>query len=265
MKRTLLVSLMVFLFPVIVHAATESQNPPPQTHTYVDEPIVGWHWYNEPVPEEENEPEPPEQIPLASLSPTLQKKVMQKLTQEALDTAIMQPSPENAAKFMTLQRFWLTKAGQFERSTQKALLQTPSLDYNLEHSYYNSTVPSQLAELRTKEQKAIQELAAEYGLFFFYRGGEAIDNQLASIVSQFAEQYGVALIPISVDGTRSELLPNTRTDSGQIEKMQITHFPALFLVDPKSERYQPLAYGFMTQDALARRFLDIATDFKPNY
>ncbi|HHR6225417.1 TPA: conjugal transfer protein TraF, partial [Providencia alcalifaciens] len=76
------------------------------THTYVDEPIVGWHWYNEPQPEEDDEPVE-ETVPVASLSPSDQKKVMQSLTTEALDAAIMQPSPENAAKYMALQRFWL--------------------------------------------------------------------------------------------------------------------------------------------------------------
>jgi hypothetical protein len=47
--------------------------------------------------------------------------------------------------------------------------------------------------------------------------------------------------------------------------MGISHFPALFLVDPKDESYQPLAYGFITQDDLARQFLDVATGFKPNF
>ncbi|MHA0935484.1 type-F conjugative transfer system pilin assembly protein TraF, partial [Enterobacter hormaechei subsp. xiangfangensis] len=28
---------------------------------------------------------------------------------------------------------------------------------------------------------------------------------------------------------------------------------------------QPLVYGFMTQDDLARRFLDVATDFQAQY
>ena len=42
-------------------------------------------------------------------------------------------------------------------------------------------------------------------------------------------------------------------------------FPALMLVEPGSEQYQPLAWGFMTQDDLARRFLDVATDFKAQY
>ncbi|WNK60668.1 hypothetical protein RM151_22730 (plasmid) [Pantoea agglomerans] len=35
--------------------------------------------------------------------------------------------------------------------------------------------------------------------------------------------------------------------------------------DPKSKSFRPLAYGFMTQDDLAKRFLNVATGFKPNF
>nr|WP_282560762.1 type-F conjugative transfer system pilin assembly protein TraF [Providencia sp. R33] len=254
------------LIGLVISITAQADNPQQvETKTYVDEPIVGWHWYNEPQPEEDEEPPEPEQIPLSSLSPTLQKKVMQKLTEEALDTAIMQPSPQNALRYMAYQRFWLEQSGKFERSVKKGLLLDPALDYNLEHSHYNSTVPLQLSQLQNKEKAAIQSLSSEYGVFFFYRGQDPLDNQLATVVRDFAQSHNIALIPVSVDGVRSEALPDTRPDTGQVAKMGITHFPALFLVDPKSEHYQPLAYGFMTQDALARRFLDVATDFKPNY
>lgn len=262
MKRHLVWGLVGLVISITAQADNPQQV---ETKTYVDEPIVGWHWYNEPQPEEDEEPPEPEQIPLSSLSPTLQKKVMQTLTEEALDTAIMQPSPQNALRYMAYQRFWLEQSGKFERSVKKGLLLDPTLDYNLEHSHYNSTVPLQLSQLQNKEKAAIQSLSAEYGVFFFYRGQDPLDNQLATVVRDFAQSHNIALIPVSVDGVRSEALPDTRPDTGQVAKMGITHFPALFLVDPKSEHYQPLAYGFMTQDALARRFLDVATDFKPNY
>ncbi|WP_171840560.1 conjugal transfer protein TraF, partial [Escherichia coli] len=76
-------------------------------------------------------------------------------------------------------------------------------------------------------------------------------------------EYNVALIPVSMDGARSEALPQTRPDSGQAQRLGVTHLPALFLVEPGAERYQPLAYGFMTQDDLMKRFLSVATDFAP--
>ena len=256
-------ALMTLLCLCAAAAGAQPGTVQPQTHTYVDDPLTGWHWYNEPQPEEDDESEPPPQdtVPLSSLPAAVQKKVMQKMTQEALDTAIMVPSAENAARFLTLQRYWLTTSTEFERSARKALLYYPALDYNLEHSHYNSTVPLQLAATREKEEQAVRELSGRYGLFLFYRGREPVDNQMSTVVAQFAQDNGITLIPVSMDGARSDALPGTRTDSGQAAAMGVSHFPALYLVDPASEHYQPLAFGFMTQDALSRRFLEIATDF----
>jgi len=231
--------------------------------TYIDEPIVGWHWYNEPKSQDEPEPESPPMIPLTSLPPTLQMKVLQKLTEDRLNVTILNPNVENFAQFMQMQNFWTTQAGRFSQVAQKAMLAHPELDYNLQYSHYNSTVPLQQAADQNKQVAAIQQLSREYGLFFFYRGNDALDSQLASVVSQFSEQYGIALVPVSMDGARSPSLPNTRPDSGQAQAMNITTLPALYLVKPGAEHYQPLAYGFMTQDALAKRFLSVATDFAP--
>ncbi len=60
-------------------------------------------------------------------------------------------------------------------------------------------------------------------------------------------------------------IPETRQDTGQTKAMGVSAFPALFLVSPRSKDYRALAYGFMTQDDLAKRFLNVATGFKPNF
>ena len=88
MKRTL--SIAFLLLVTGAQAATVSTEPsqsafPPaafsSTGTYVDAPIVGWHWYNEPQPEEEDEPED-DTVPLSVLPPNLQMSLLQKLTKE---------------------------------------------------------------------------------------------------------------------------------------------------------------------------------------
>lgn len=223
----------------------------------------GWHWYNEAL-DDDIEPEAAKPI-TPSLSPTEQKKILQKETQAALDTAIMYPTPENFKHYMTLQNFWTSKAGEFSQMAKQAMLKYPELDYNLQYSHYNGTVKTQLAGDRSKEKDAIAALTSRYGVFFFYRGNEALDSQLALVIKNFTQEHHIALIPISVDGVLNTSFPNSRRDSGQSKKMGISHFPALFLVDPKDESYQPLAYGFITQDDLARQFLDVATGFKPNF
>lgn len=235
--------------------------------SFAEEPIYtdpqGWHWYNEAQDEDLDLEYIPQVIP--KLSPTEQKQRLQKETQAALDTAIMYPTPENFKRYMTLQNFWTSKAGEFSQMAKQAMLKYPELDYNLQYSHYNGTVKTQLAGDRSKEKDAIAALASRYGVFFFYRGKETLDSQLALVMKNFTQENRVALIPISVDGVLNPLFPNSRRDSGQSQKMGIKHFPASFLVDPKGESFQPLAYGFITQDDLARQFLDVATGFKPNF
>ncbi len=70
---------------------------------------------------------------------------------------------------------------------------------------------------------------------------------------------------VSVDGKISDQLPQSRPDSGQAEQMRVTHFPATFLVDPKTHQWQPLAWGFMSHDDLDHQMVSVLTHFAPSY
>jgi conjugal transfer pilus assembly protein TraF len=118
---------------------------------------------------------------------------------------------------------------------------------------------------QAKQKDAIADAAARYGMFFFYKGSDPIDVQMAGVVKDFSTAHHIALIPVSVDGQVAPTVPDSRPDNGQSQSMHINYFPALFLVEPASREYHPLAYGFMTQDDLAKRFLNISTGFKPNF
>lgn len=224
---------------------------------------LGWHWYNE--PEDEDIPEPAKAVVATPTSPSEQKAELQQATKEALDTAILYPTPQNFKRYMTLQNFWTGKAGEFSQSAKQAMLMYPELDYNLKFSHYNGTVPAQLQADQQKQKAAIAKLTADHGLFFFYRGKEPRDSLLASVVKSFCDEHGLSLIAVSVDGTLSPALPQSRRDTGQAKSMAIRYFPALFLVNPADESYQPVAYGFITPDDLSRQFLNVATGFKPNF
>lgn len=233
-------------------------------------PFTGWHWYNEPkkkpeTPAPKVKPPQPGVPDFSKLTPSEQADVLKGYTKEALNNAILHPSAENTATFLRWQKFWTDRASMFSQSFAVAQLDHPDLDYNLEHPHYNSTAPLQQARDQEEQNDAIKKLSGEYGLFYFYRGQDPIDAQMAGVVADFARLRHISLIPVSVDGTVSPQVPDSRTDAGQTARMGITHFPALFLVDPKSKKYRPLAYGFMTQDDLAKRFLNVATGFKPNF
>jgi len=232
-------------------------------------PFTGWHWYNEPVKQDEpkKKEKPKNEIPDISKMPIQEQvKVLQGYTKDALATAILYPHDIEAnAAFQRWQKFWTDHASYFSQAFSVAQLKYPDLDYNLEHSHYNSIASIESAKQMTNEDKAIKKIAETYGLFLFYRGSDPVDTQMAGVVSAFAKAKDISIIAISVDGVVASTLPDTRPDNGQSKAMHITHFPALYLVEPQSRKYEPVAYGFMTQDDLATRFLYVATGFKPNF
>ncbi|PLR30060.1 type-F conjugative transfer system pilin assembly protein TraF [Chimaeribacter arupi] len=253
MKKTLLMLILAMILPAHAEDAPDTALTDPQ----------GWHWYNEPQEEDEQDAATPPPGP--AMTPMEQMAALQKQTKERLAIAIMEPTVENFARFKQLQDFWTEQAGKFSMVAQQSMLAHPELDYNLKYSHYNGTAKTQLAADRAQEKSAIEQIASQYGVFFFYRGKEPMDNQLAQVVKSFSESNGIALISVSVDGMLSSSLPNSRYDSGQAQRLGVSFFPAMFLVDPKGEQTQPLAYGFISQDDLARRFLNVATGFKPNF
>lgn len=235
------------------------------------EPFTGWSWYNEPKkapqkPEAIPQPQsPPPSMPdLSKLSALEQAKLLRGYTMEALNRAILYPTRENTATFLRWQKFWTDRGSMFSQSFAAAQLSHPELDYNLEYPHYNSMAPFVQTRDQQARESAVSKLSQQYGLFYFYRGSDPIDVQMAGVVSDFAKSNGISLIPVSVDGQVAASLPQSRPDSGQARTMNITHFPALFLVDPGSRNYRALSYGFMTQDDLSKRFLNVSTGFKPN-
>lgn len=226
---------------------------------------AGWQWYNDPIkeltPEEKTiTPTPPPPMDIMEKMALLQEQ-----TKRAKAEAIMYPSVPNFVKYFQLQNYWTQQAGLFSMSAKKAMLEHPELDYNLQYSHYNGTVKNQLSADYAEQRKAIETLSQHYGVMFFYRGKEPIDGQLAQVIKNFRDTYKLSVIPVTVDGVISPLLADSRYNQGQAEQMGIKYFPAMMLVDPKRGSVKPLSYGFISQDDLAKQFLNVSTDFKPNF
>ncbi|CZX99998.1 MAG: type-F conjugative transfer system pilin assembly protein TraF [Enterobacter sichuanensis] len=225
---------------------------------------AGWQWYNDPVqtpdPDPDTSPPPPREMDILQKQAALQQE-----TKKALAEAIMYPSVPAFVKYFRLQNYWTQQAGLFSMSAKKAFLEHPELDYNLQFSHYNGTVKNQLAADYAEQRKAISEIARHFGVMFFYRGRDPIDGQLVQVLSNFRDTYRLSVIPVSVDGVVNPLLPDSRVDQGQAEQLGVKYFPAMMLVDPKSGQVRPLSYGFISQDDLAKQFLYVSSDFKPNF
>ncbi|WP_161544072.1 conjugal transfer protein TraF, partial [Escherichia coli] len=61
------------------------------------------------------------------------------------------------------------------------------------------------------------------------------------------------------------LLRYSRTDQGQAQRLGVKYFPAMMLVAPKQGSMRRLSCVFISQDDLAKQFLNVSEDFKPNF
>lgn len=235
--------------------------------TNVAEPTkaVGWHWYNEIHPETKDFAKDEADNELSDkkgVSALTQITALREEVQEAKAKAILYPTTQNVRAYLVLQNFVMEKAMLFTRAWKQALLKYPELDYGVLHPTQNNAQHVLYARERQREDAAIKYYSKYYGLLFFYRGDNLLDQELAPTIKSFSEDNNIALIPVSVDGKILDSLVTSHIDRGQATKLQIKHYPALILVNPKTQEIQALHYGFISESELRRRFLQLATNFQ---
>ncbi len=225
------------------------------------ERAVGWHWYNETPLKTDKEKEINKEEEKAS-SAVAQMTQLRQAVEEAKARAILYPTIANMRSYLILQNFVTNQASLFTQAWKRTLLVHPELDYSILHPTQNSAQSLLYAQTSSKENEAIAAYSKKYGMFFFYRGNEALDQELAKTIDDFSKQHKISLIPISMDGRPIELFRKNQLNQGQAEQLGVKYFPALILVEPKSRRIVPLNYGFISESGLRRRFLQVATNFK---
>lgn len=219
---------------------------------YYDEHAIGWHWYHEKKAEEKNKIE----------DPVAHMNALKKAVTYALDRAILEPTEENVKAYMQLQTVVSDQASAFSQMWQKVLWQAPELDYTLTHPVNSVGRAVDIGLQGEAEKAAIQKLARESGLFFFYRSSCPYCQRFAPIVRNFALQYGLTIIPITTDGKMLPEFPNSKIDQGQAARFNVTYEPALFAVNPHTSQAYPISYGLVSEQELRTRILSIARDFK---
>lgn len=219
---------------------------------------TGWHWYDE-TKQQQNDEENEDDN---QSSPITQMNVVQTTIQNALDKAILYPNKENIKNYITLQNQLMGQSRKFEHTWQATLLDHPELDYSLIHPTNNTAKQVEYDQQKIKEDAMIRELAKKSGLFFFYRSTCPYCQRFAPILKDFAESYGLTVIPITTDSISLPEFPNSSPDRGQAEKFHVTVEPALFSVNPYTHQAFPIAYGLMSEADLKKHILEIATHYE---
>lgn len=240
------------------------------TPTVMASDAPGWRWYNEPTPVK-TQPKP--QVAPAptvtitrtqTLSPTEQMQSFKRYYDDTLNDAVINPNDAaKVEKSMLLNQFVSEQSSQYGMTFKKVLLDNPSLSYTKDRPTEQAARSSYLALERNKKIRAVRSLAeAGWGLFFVYKGNAEIDKALAPSVQQFASDHGIELLGVTLDGQTLPTINKTRENNQHIN---VPFSPALVLVNPGTGEMKPLAYGFISQEDLLGRFLNVATDFAPDF
>ena len=231
---------------------------------------AGWRWYNEPVvtkkPLKRKAPRTPS-VTLTrthTLSPTEQMQSFKRYFDDTLNDAVINPTDaRKVEKSMRLNQYVSQQSSQYGMTFKKVLLDNPDLSYTKDRPTEQAARSTYLALERSKKVRAVRSLAeAGWGLFFVYKGGEAIDKALAPSVQQFADQHGIEVLGVTLDGQTLDSIHHTRQNQ---QHLNVPFSPALVLVNPSTGEMKPLAYGFISQEDLLGRFLNVATDFAPDF
>ena len=225
---------------------------------YQDRHAEGWHFYEERAivkqprqPTHQTSPAPASPSPPSSPTIIL-GKLKAELTQR-LHKAIVYPTPVNIKAYQQLQKIMLDRAELFGTEWIKVVLQNPNLDYTVTHPVTQVGRHLYHDEHRKTMAQRIKALAATHGLFFFFRGDCAYCHQFAPIVKSFAAQHHLTIMAISVDGSTVAEFPQAVHDNGAAERLQVTIYPTLLAVEPRSGSIVPLSYGLSTHDQIEER------------
>ena len=219
---------------------------------WIDRKAEGWAWYEDLKPQEKKTQEEDLQPPsVSSLKASEKAKMIRKNLEEKLSAAVLDPTHENVRAYMQEQHKWLDQSAKFSKVWAQVLLQDPDLDETLSGhptSQYGIQVKKQME--RERRHALIKQISSDYGLFFFYEGDSKPSQAFALVVSEFEHKHDWEVLAVSMDGLLLEGFKSNQVNNGIAEKWNIRHYPALFLVNPKTENVVPISFGLTSLDQI---------------
>ena len=263
---------IIFFLAVVVVLLLRPALPLLAQESWLNDHERGWFWYEEfpeELPQEPVEPpspEPPQASAPAPSKPQGPPALSVEWIQENLEKykvwAIDNPTPENVAAYMYLQRVMLDKSQRFAEQVKHVVQLDPYLDQGTRRPIASYGGAQFSKEAMAAQQRLLARIAQQAGIFFFFQGGCGHCEIQAPVLRSMVERYGFVVFPISLDGQplKNNLFPKYVLDRGQAQRLQVIQTPAMFLGKPNSRDIIPLGQSALSMDQLAQRILTAARD-----
>lgn len=233
MKSILII--LVLLAPSIY--ATDRQGPDYYDFKFLDD---------KKSPSDKAEPKP-------NVSSTQIMSKLKEIHEEALNTSILKPTPGNILHERMLAVIYMDMAQKYQERAQMVVSSTPTINYFLRHPVDDAALKLQGALDDKSRNERIKKLSKTHGLFFFYAGNCPHCRAFAPTIKRFAQRFNFEVIPISLDGGELSEFPNFKKNRGQAESLGVKSLPAVFAIEPKSNKSIFLSYGNVSVTELAEK------------
>jgi conjugal transfer pilus assembly protein TraF len=265
----LLLAALLLPYATSAQDATRRMPAEPATSGYWSDSWRGWHFYEEPTPDEDpevpaksNTPPPP---PAVAAPPKAAELVefewLQKTLEDYRKIAIMSPTEANVRRYMELEARIVSQASQFADAAQRVAWTSPNLDPTLQ----GRPVNAKALEVFEQEQlasrtRSIAALGKDHVLFFFFRSDCPYCHAFAPTLAAFQTRHGVNVVAISIDGGPMPGFPEARRDNGIARTLNVTQVPAVFLAQPFTGKITPIGFGVLSESQLLERISIVSMD-----
>jgi conjugal transfer pilus assembly protein TraF len=220
----------------------------------------GWYWYD--VNKIEGNKETNSTAPSTYEAAQKELETLRKSLDDKKALALMNPTEDNIKDYIRVQNETNKLAEVFAVNWQKVIIQNPELDHTVKNPT-NAVGRRVYHEQKAIEQKSsVESLTSKYGLFFFFRSNCPYCHKFAPIMKMFEQEYGITVVPVSLDGIGLLEYPDPKSDNGIAKKLNVDVVPAVIAVDPKTGEVIPVSYGLVSIDELSYRINLLAQDEK---
>jgi len=265
--RPTLLALIAALPAMATHAAEPATTTPPDpaeiATVYWQQHREGWFWYRDPPPPKAR-PVPKKPVNPARPRELGDFEAMQQRLETLKRVAVMNPTDDNLMAYMRFQRMVMDRSQTFADRWQRLVWREPSLDYASVGRPTNTVAIAAFDERQSeRDTAAVRQLATTHGLVFVFRSDCPFCHRFAPILKRFAQQHGLAVLAVSLDGGTLPDYPDARPDNGIAARLNARTVPALYLTQPSRREFRPVGFGMMSDTDLLERIAALAREADP--
>lgn len=171
------------------------------------------------------------------------------------DLAVMDPSDRNLTDYLDLWQVAQEKGAVFADRWRRVVWQTPRLDYAQNHPVNNAALKIQDATRQQAESTQLRAIAQHHGLIFFFRSDCPYCHAMAPTLKMLADQYGIEVLGVSIDGRGLPEFPQPRDGRMQAQAWGVERVPALFIGSKETGDKAPIGFGLMALTEIVNRIL----------